>query len=69
MEKFLSPETIYSGLKNKEISRNIAIDQLISLIEGNNNPKIRSESISILNKLKIRDPKIFKIIESSLLAD
>ena len=69
MEKFLSPETIYSGLKNKEIGRNIAVDQLISLIEGSNNPKIRSESISILNQLKIHDPKIFKIIESSLLSD
>ena len=69
MEKFLSPETIFSGLKNKEINRNIAVDQLISLIEGSNNPKIRSESISILNQLKIHDPKIFKIIESSLLSD
>ena len=69
MEKFLSPETIYSGLKNEEISRDIAFDQLISLIEGSNNPKIRSESISILHQLKIHDPKFFKIIESSLLSD
>ena len=69
MEKFLSPETIYSGLKNEEISRDIAFDQLISLIEGSNNPKIRSKSISILHQLKIHDPKLFKIIESSLLSD
>ncbi len=69
MEKFLSPETIYSGLKNKEISRNIAVDQLISLIEGSNNPKFRSESIFILNQLNIHDPKVFKVIESSLLSD
>jgi len=69
MEKFLSPKTIYSNLRNKEIDRNIAYDQLISLIEGSNNPKIRSESISFLNQLKIFDPKLFKIIESSLLSD
>jgi len=69
MEKFLSPDTIYSGLKNKEISKNIAVDQLISLIEGSNIPKIRSESISILDKLSISEPKIFKIIENSLLSD
>jgi len=69
MGKFLSPETIYSGLNNEEISRDIACDQLISLIEGSNNPKIRSESISILHQLKIHDPKLFKIIESSLLSD
>ncbi len=69
MGKFLSPETIYSNLINEEISRDIAFDQLISLIEGSNNPKIRFESISILNQLKIHDPKLFKIIESSLLSD
>jgi len=69
MEKFLSPETIYSNLENKEIDRNIACDQLISLIEESNNPKIRSESISVLNQLKFHDPKIFKIVESSLLSD
>jgi hypothetical protein len=69
MEKFLSPETIYSGVKSKEISRNIAIEHLISLIEGSNIPKIRSKSISILNKLMVHDPKVFKIIENSLLSD
>jgi len=69
MEKFLSPETIYSGVKSKEISKYIAVDQLISLIERSNIPKIRSESISILNKLNLHDPKIFSIIESSLLSD
>ena len=69
MGKLLSPETIYTGLKNKEINKDIAYDQLISLIEGNDNPKIRTESIYILNRLKIHDPKLFKIIESSLLSD
>ncbi len=69
MEKFLSPETIYAGVKSKEISKNIAADQLISLIEGSNIPKIRSESISILSKINIRDSRIFKIIENSLLSD
>ncbi|MBY8988025.1 MAG: leucine-rich repeat domain-containing protein, partial [Candidatus Lokiarchaeota archaeon] len=69
MERFLSPETIYSGLKSKEISKNIAVDQLISLIEGSNNPKIRSNSISILNKMNVSELRIFKIIENSLLSD
>ena len=69
MERILSPNTIYSGVKNKEISRNIAIDQLISLIEGSNNPKTRSESISILNKLNFREARTFKTIENSLLSD
>ena len=69
MGKFLSPESIYSNLKNKDIDQNIARDQLISLIEQSDKPKIRSESISVLNQLKFFDPKLFKIIESSLLSD
>lgn len=69
MEKKLSPETIYSDVKSKEISKNIAVDQLLSLIEGSNNPKIRSESIFILNKLNFREPRTFKTIENSLLSD
>ena len=69
MGKFLSPESIYSNLKNKDIDQNIARDQLISLIEQSDKPKIRSESISVLNQLNFHDPKIFKIVESSLLSD
>jgi len=69
MEKFLSPETIYAGVQSKEISKNLAVDQLISLIEGSNNSETRSESISILNKLNISESRIFKLIENSLLSD
>ena len=69
MENFLSPETVRSGLKNKLIDRQIAFDQLVSLIEESNSPKIRSDSINILNQLNFHDPKLFKIIESSLLSD
>ena len=69
MEGNLSPENIYSGVKSKEINKSIAVDQLLSLIEGSNNSETRSDSISILNKLNIRDTKIFKIIENSLLSD
>lgn len=69
MDKFLSPETIYAGVKSKEISKNFAADQLISLIERSNNSKTRSESISILNKLNFSESRIFKFIENSLLSD
>ena len=69
MEKFLSPETIYAGVQSKEISKNFAVDQLISLIEGSNNSETRSQSISILNKLRVSESKIFKLVENSLLSD
>ena len=69
MEKFSSPETIYAGVQSKEISKNLAVDQLISLIEGSNSSETRSQSISILNKLRVSESKIFKLIENSLLSD
>jgi HEAT repeat protein len=69
MEKSLSPETIYASVKSNQTSKTIAVDQLISLIEGSNNSKTRSESISTLNKLKVSEPRVFKIIENSLLSD
>ena len=69
MERFLTPKIIYIGVINKKINKSIAIDQLVSLIEGSDDPKVRSESISILNKLSFHDPRIFKVIENCLLSE
>jgi len=69
MGKFLSPVSVYNSFKNKRIDKQIAFDQLISLIEGSDNSKIRAESFSILNQLNFHDPKLFKIVENSLLSD
>jgi hypothetical protein len=69
MERFLTPERIYTGVINKKINKSNAIDQLVSLIEGSDDQKVRSESISILNRLHFHDPRIFKVIENSLLSD
>jgi len=69
MKNFLSPDKIYSSVANGKVSKAIAAEQLISLIEGSDNPTIRAESIKISEKLKIHDQKIFKILENSLLSD
>jgi len=69
MKNFLSPDKIYSSVANGKVSKAIAAEQLISLIEGSDNPITRAESIKISEKLKIRDQKIFKILENSLLSD
>ena len=69
MKNFLSPEKIYSNVENGKLSKAIAAELLISLIEGSNNPTTRAESIKISEKLKIRDKKTFKILENSLLSD
>jgi len=69
MKNFLSPDKIYSSVANGKVSKVIAAEQLISLIEGSDNPTIRAESIEISEKLKIHDQKIFQILENSLLSD
>jgi len=69
MKNFLSPENIYSNVENGKFSKAIAAEQLISLIEGSDNPIIRAESIKTSEKLKIHDQKIFKILQNCLLSD
>ena len=69
MKNFLSPENIYSNVENGKLSKAIATEQLISLIEGSDNPITRAESIKTSEKLKIHDQKIFKILQNSLLSD
>ena len=69
MKNFLSPEKIYSNVENGKLSKAIAAELLISLIEGSDNPTTRAESIKISEKLKIHDKKTFKILENSLLSD
>jgi Leucine-rich repeat (LRR) protein len=69
MKNLLLPDKIYSNVENGKVSKAIAAEQLISLIEGSDNPTTRAESIKISEKLKIHDKKIFKILENSLLSD
>ena len=69
MKTFLSPDKIYTNVENGKLSKALAAELLISLIEGSDNPTIRAESIKIFEELKIHDKKIFKILENSLLSD
>jgi hypothetical protein len=69
MNALLTPERIYNGVLKGDISKNLALDQLLSLIEGSNVPQIRSKAIEIIKKLNFRELEIFKIIENVLLAD
>ena len=69
MKELISPGMIFSGVLNGDLSKNIARDQLLLLLEGSDNPKIRTESLETINKLKIRDARMFKVLENSLLSD
>jgi hypothetical protein len=69
MKELLTPERIYNGVLTGEMSKNLAQNQLISLIEVSNTPQIRSKAIDIINELNFREIEVFKVIENSLLSD
>ncbi|MFX1588637.1 MAG: leucine-rich repeat domain-containing protein, partial [Promethearchaeota archaeon] len=65
----LTPTAIYKDLKNNELDRSSAIELLISLIENAENIKTRTESIEILEKINVKDKKVFKVLENLFISD
>ena len=69
LSEVLTPEEIYIGAKNKIINKSDAIEFLIAMIELNNDVQIRVEAIEVLNKLSLKNKRVFKILESILVSD
>ena len=69
MNKVLSPDGIYDGVIKGEINKTLAVEQLISLIEGSNIPQLRSKAIDIIRLLNFKELNTFKVIENALLSD
>jgi len=66
---FKSPRKIYEALKNGEIDKDSAADLLIYLIENADMVAIRIESIRTLEKIGIKNNKIFSILENLVISD
>ena len=62
LSEVLTPEEIYIGAKNKIINKSDAIEFLIAMIELNNDIQIRVESIAVLNKISLKNKRVFKIL-------
>ena len=65
----LTPKKIYEDLKKKEIDKLSAADLLIFLIENADTIDTRLESIKTIQKINIKNKKIFSILENLLISD
>ncbi|MFX0056994.1 MAG: hypothetical protein ACFE85_07375 [Candidatus Hodarchaeota archaeon] len=69
MSPYLTPNAICSDLENNRISKSLAIDLLISLIEGSDNANLRAQSILALKKIQTKSKRLFKILENCIVSD
>ena len=65
----LTPEEIYNKVLNQKLSKTVAIELLISLLEESDDDEIRARCIIAFSKLDFKKQKIFRIIENSLVSD
>jgi len=69
MREPLSPEVINKIFQIGELSKEKALELLISLIESSDDARIRSQSIETLDKIGMIDNTIFRVLENSLVSD
>jgi hypothetical protein len=72
MKDSFTPKAILTDVAQGKISKPLAVDLLLSLIEKSNNPELRKTSVISLHKLDIPKEsmeKVYKTIESCLLSD
>ncbi len=69
MPKPLSPDIIYKGFLDGDLNREKAAKLLISLIEMSEIAQIRIKSLSVLKKIRSKNPKMNKMLESCLVSD
>jgi len=65
----LTPLKIYQDLKNNSLDKKNAAELLITLIENSEKDDVRLESVQLLEKIDIKDDKIFKMLENLLISD
>jgi len=65
----LSLEQIYSDITNKRLKKEKAIELLTSLIENSNEEGFRASCIDVLNKVGLKEDKVYNIIEYCLISD
>ena len=69
MVNSLTPQSICTDVANGKMSRSLASELLMSLIEGSDDHIMRAESIKAFEFIGIKEEKSFKILENSLLSD
>ena len=65
----ISPRSIYKHLKDGDLEKQSAINQLIVLINNSEDINIRIESIKILEEISSKDEQILNFYENLLISD
>ena len=65
----LTPKAIYKDLMNNELDKTSAVELLITLIENAEYLSTRISGIEILHKMKLKDKKIYHLLENLIISD
>ncbi|MHA1273987.1 MAG: leucine-rich repeat domain-containing protein [Promethearchaeota archaeon] len=65
----LSPKKIFDNYKRKEVNKDFAEQQLISIIENSDNVSIRLESLKFLGKIHSKSNNVFRLLENLFISD
>ena len=69
MKSDLSIEKIYQQCVIGQLDKNSAFELLISIIENDNETEIRVRSINFIEKLELKNERVYKTLENLLISD
>lgn len=69
MKKTLDPIQILESFSKKEISKEEALNFLITILEKSENSKLRINSMRIIGNMSYKNEQIFRILENCLISD
>ena len=69
MNKTLNPDQVFESLIKKKISKEEALNYLITVLEKSENSKLRINSLRIIGNISYKNERIFRILENGLISD
>ena len=66
---FSRPKELFNNYVINKITRADLLDSLLFILENDNSPSIRSESLRIIQEVGSKDEKVYDVIEGSLISD
>ena len=69
MNKTLDPDQVFESFTKKKMSKEEALNFLITILEKSENSKLRINSMRIIGNMSYKSERIFRILENSLISD
>ena len=69
MNKTLDPDQVFESFTKKKISKEEALNYLITVLEKSENFKLRINSLRIIGNISHKNERIFRILENCLISD